>query len=176
MSRFKYHSNGIVLSTAAATGVLDSMITKSCVQSGVLLTGSPTNIFNKEVPTWIFKSPQNTLGTQAKHVQLQPNLDFYSVVLESDLSGPTLQVEKKSECSESSTSGTLLPKQNMSSVRPVTHWNYMTEAQCSENKACCIPSHHWFKLSGATFYKHEAETRAQGHWTISSCNLDNNSG
>jgi hypothetical protein len=35
--------------------------------------------------------------------------------------GPTLQVEKKSEPSESNTFGTLLPEQNVSSVRPVTH-------------------------------------------------------
>ena len=176
VSRFKYRSNGIVFSTAAATEVLDSMIAKSRVEWGVLLTGLPTNIFNKEVPVWILKTPQDTLDTQAQHVQLQPNVDFYSVVLESDLLGPTLQMEKKSECSESSTSGTLLSKQNMSSVRPVTHWNYKTETQCSENKAYCIPWHHWFKLSGATFYKHVAETRAQGHWTVSGCNLENNSG
>ena len=114
--------NDIVFSAVAATEVLDSMIAKSRVESGVvLLTGSPTDIFNKEVPTLILKTPQDTLGTQAQHVQLQPNLDFYSVVLESELLGPTLQVEKKSEPSESNTSSILLPEQNISSVRPVTH-------------------------------------------------------
>ena len=115
-------NNDIVFSAVAATEALDSMIAKSRVESGVvLLTGSPTNIFNKEVPTLILKTPQDTLGTQAQHVQLQPNLDFYSVVLESELLGPTLQVEKKSEHSESNTSSTLLSEQNVSSVRPVTH-------------------------------------------------------
>ena len=105
----------------AATEVLDSMIAKSRVESGVvLLTGSSTNIFNKEVPTLMLRTPQETLGTQA-HVQLQPSLDFYSVVLGSELLGPTLQAEKKSEPSDSNESVDMLSEQNTSSARPVTH-------------------------------------------------------
>jgi hypothetical protein len=45
---------------------------------------------------------------------------FYSVVLASDLLGLTLQMEKKSELIGSNTSGTLLPEQNMSSIKLVT--------------------------------------------------------
>ena len=51
-----------------ATEVVDSIIAKSRVESGVfLLTGSRTNIFNKEIPTLILKTRQDTLGTQAQH-------------------------------------------------------------------------------------------------------------
>jgi hypothetical protein len=66
------------------------------------------------------KTSQDTFGTQAQHVQLQPNLDFCLVILESELLGPTVQVEKKSEPVESNMSGTLLPEQNTNSFRPVT--------------------------------------------------------
>jgi len=51
-----------------ATEVLDSMIAKYHVGLGVvLLTGSQTNIFNKEIPTLILKTRQDMLGTQAQH-------------------------------------------------------------------------------------------------------------
>jgi hypothetical protein len=92
------------------------------VESGVvLLTGSPTNIFNKDVPTLVLRTPQETLGTQAQHVQLQPNLDFCSIVLGSELLGQTVQEEKQSEPSESNKSGDMLSAQNTSNASPVTH-------------------------------------------------------
>ena len=51
-----------------ATEVLDSMIAKSRVESGVvLLTGSRTNIFKKEIPILILKTRHDTLGMQAQH-------------------------------------------------------------------------------------------------------------
>jgi len=43
------------------------MIAKSRIEFGVLLTGSRTNIFNKEIPRLILKTRHDTLGTQAQH-------------------------------------------------------------------------------------------------------------
>jgi hypothetical protein len=107
------------------------------VQSAVLLTSLTTNFFNKELPTLILKTPQETLGTHSltPAEQVQPSLGLYSIVHGSEkyeLLGPSSQERKKTElkdnnfCDEQKadyvlTSVNMPCKQKTTSVKPVTH-------------------------------------------------------
>jgi hypothetical protein len=126
---------------AAVKGLNNMTANPGChIQSAVLLTCLPTNFDNKELPPLILRSPQEILGTPSltqaeQHIQVQPNLGLYSVVLGSEkyeLFGPSRQESKKTELGDSNKCGdeqkadrvlttvNMLSKQT-GSTRPVTH-------------------------------------------------------
>jgi len=108
----------------------------------ILLTGISTDFFNKEIPTLILRTPQETLSvpgliSQAQqHIEVQPKLGLYSVVLGSekyDFLGPTVLEDKKTESRETNRPGdeqksdrvltavNTPSEQNTGNARPVTH-------------------------------------------------------
>jgi hypothetical protein len=126
----------------AAVKGLNSMTANagSHVQSAIMLTCLPTDVFDKELPTLILKSPQETLGVSTlkqaeQHIQVQPNLGMYSIVHGSEkyeLLGSFLQEKQKTELLDSNkydeekadyvlTTVNKPCKQKTSSARPVTH-------------------------------------------------------